>query len=582
MSSGTRLRAAGPDVVLIVLAAFALAPVLLSRGFVLIGDMSFVPDQPWSSAWLGLDGGVPRAVPADAFVSALSSVVPGDLLQKGMLLAALVLAGLGMRRFAASVLAPRARLAPLGAAVLYLWNPWVLERLAIGHWGLLLGYAALPWVCMAAVAYRRAPGARSAAALLLPLALAAFGSPTGGILAAAVAIALGLGRARVHAGLVLIAAVLVVNLPWLLPGLLGSAQPTDPEGVSGFAARADTPFGVLGSLLSFGGIWKASIVPGERGSWFLVALAILASLTGIAFLLRGARRPRTAPVAARLLCLAILGLVLAALPTVGPGRDFVTWLVDDVPGAGILRDSQKWLALFALGTCFGVALALDAGNQALRRSNLPARAIVGILVVLPLVLLPSLAWGIAGKLDPVSYPSDWARVRAILDAQPASSRRIVVLPFSAYQAFRWNDSRAALDPAIRFFPGEVITNDSLTVGRGKVVVGEDRIATRIGEAIVAGDALAPVLAADHVRYVVIETGAAGGADAGDPSLESAGAVLYDGSQLRLLDLGAGRVTKPKGYAPVVVLGDVAAFGSAAGAGVFLTLRRIRGKWDKTG
>ena len=37
-------------------------------------------------------------------------------------------------------------LARLAAGVCYAWNPFVAERLLIGQWALLLGYAGLPWV----------------------------------------------------------------------------------------------------------------------------------------------------------------------------------------------------------------------------------------------------------------------------------------------------------------------------------------------------------------------------------------------------------------------------------------------------
>ncbi len=572
MTQRKQLAAAGPAT-LVVLACLALAPVLLERGFVLIGDMAFAPDQPWSPAWLGLDGSVPRAVPADAFVSVLSNVLAADLLQKALLLGALLLAGFGMLRFAGSLLAGNARLAPLGAAVLYLWNPWVLERLAIGHWGLLLGYAALPWVAAGAVAFRGQADRTHLAAVVLPLALASFGSPTGGLLAGFVVLVLGTDLARLRGAGALLAAVVVTNLPWLLPGVLGSANAGDPAGVSGFAARADTPYGVLGSVLSFGGIWKSSVVPGERDSVLLAGLALLITLAALVLLARAQQR---------LLAIGLVGLLLAVLPTWGPGNDLVTWLVREVPGAGLLRDSQKWSALLVLAACAGFGLVLDAANRTLRRHGLPARSVVGTAVLFPVVLLPSFAWGIAGKLEPVDYPREWAQVRAVLEDQPAASRRIVVLPFSAYQAFAWNDGRAALDPAIRFFPGEVVSNDALGVGGGKVVAGEDRTAARIGAALTAGRPLAPVLAAAKVRYVLVERTAAGGARVDDAALVAAGRVLYDGTELRLIDLGSGTVTDTRSYAAVVVVGDLLALGAATASGVLITVRRIHGKRDKTG
>ncbi len=46
---------------------------------------------------------MPRAVPSDALVSALTAVVPGDLLQKAVLLGLVVGAALGMARLVGDV-----------------------------------------------------------------------------------------------------------------------------------------------------------------------------------------------------------------------------------------------------------------------------------------------------------------------------------------------------------------------------------------------------------------------------------------------------------------------------------------------
>ncbi|WP_148046030.1 hypothetical protein [Nocardioides marmoriginsengisoli] len=577
MTSTRGARVVGPAVV-VALACLALAPVLLARGFVLVGDMTFVPEQPWSGAWLGLDGSVPRAVPADAFVSAATQVLPGDLLQKAVLLLALVLAGFGMLRLVRAFL-PAAVIPATGAAVLYLWNPWVLERLAIGHWGLLVGYAALPWVTVAALAVRR--GERGVLAVVPALAVAAFSSPTGGIAAALVALVVVAERARLARAAALLGAVVVLNLPWLLPGLLGNAAPTDPEGVHAFAARADTPLGAWGSLLTFGGIWKKSIVPGERDAWLLVLLALALTVAGLVFLVRRARAADV-PVR-RLLALAGAGWVLAALPTSAVGADVVVALVEHVPGAGILRDSQKWLLLLVLAVCLGVGLGLEALQRWLDARGGPARAVTATLALLPVVLLPTFAWGISGDLDPVRYPAEWSRAASVLGDRPAADRRTVVLPWSAYQRFTWNGDRAALDPAIRFFPGQVVTNDDLAV-RDRTVTGEDRAAARIGAALGDGRPLAPVLADLGIRYVLIERTAPAGesSTAAYPALRAAGTVLHQGPELELLDLGSGRSAPSVSYAPLIVVGDVLALVLALGSMIFCAVRRIRSKPDNLG
>jgi hypothetical protein len=167
-----------------VLALLALAP-LLRRGYVLSYDMVFVPRLELGRGLLGLGTAVPRAVPADLLVALASRVVPADLVQKLLLAGVFAGAAAGAARLTpAPGVLPRA-----AAAVLYAWNPFLYERLVMGHWGLLVSYAALPWVARAAIDLRAgAPGATRR--LILSLAVAAAGSPTGGLLAAATALCL--------------------------------------------------------------------------------------------------------------------------------------------------------------------------------------------------------------------------------------------------------------------------------------------------------------------------------------------------------------------------------------------------------
>jgi hypothetical protein len=564
---GRRADRAGVAV-LAALAALALGPVLLQRGVVLVGDMTFVPQRPWKAEWLGLDGSVPRAVPADAVVSVLTHVVPGDLLQKAVLLAILFLAGLGTLRLLGALASGPGRFSALAGAVFYLWNPYVQERLAIGHWGLLLGYAALPWVALRADGVRRR-AAGSWPALIGWLGVAAIGSPTGGILAGVLALALGVERRRAVPGLLRITVVVaVLNGPWILAGAVATGMGRDPAGVTAFAARSDSPYGVLGSVATFGGIWKQSIVAGERGSWLLVGVAALATIAGILAL------TRTAP---RLVVVGLLGFALALVPATSAGASLVEHLVEHVPGAGLLRDSQKWVALLALAACVGFALAVDHAVRGAVRQGLPGRAVAGAAVLLPVALLPSLAWGLAGQYRPVVIPQDWTRAAQVLAAVPADQLRTVVLPFSAYQRFGWNAERAALDPAIRFFPGQVVTDDRLVVG-GVTVDGDSDAAASIGTAVADGAPLAPVLAGQGIRFVLVEKTAAGAADLRAPT----GRVVYDGPEIRLIDLGTPARLRHGREVPLLIGADVVAALLFLAGPTFLAVRRFRHKSARIG
>src|SRR6266545_5621435 len=126
------------------LALLALGPAL-GPGFVLAYDMVFTPRQDLTAATLGLGSQVPRAVPVDAVVALATSVLPGDLLQKAVLVATIAAAAWGAARLAPT----RSPWGQAATGAIYAWNPYVAERLFIGHWSLLVAYAALPWIARA-------------------------------------------------------------------------------------------------------------------------------------------------------------------------------------------------------------------------------------------------------------------------------------------------------------------------------------------------------------------------------------------------------------------------------------------------
>ncbi len=499
-----------------------LGPLVLDRGFILVGDMVFVPDQPWKDAWTGGDGGVPRAVPGDAWVSLLDSVLPGAVLQRLILLATLIGAALGMSRLTAG-LSFGARAA---GAVLFVWNPYVFERLAIGHWALLCGYAALPWVLDAALKLRREDASpRVWLHLLLPLAVAGWASPTGGVLAVMVALAFTLSRWRRAAAV--LALGLWVNLPWIVPAFGNGADQLSPDafGVAVFATRSDTPWGLLASALTSGGIWKESILPADRANtWLsLVSLAILALAVWGLLSRRG--RVLLPPLPTALL--AGTALVLALVGAVELTRPLLEWTVLHVPGGGLLRDGQKWLAPWVLVACVGFAVTVERLGELTARRAPQSRNWVVSLALLPVMALPSLAFGLGGFLSADEFPEQWFEMRQEMEQLDLAEELVVVLPFSTYRRFDWTP-RTILDPAPRFFPGRMVTEDALTTRQG-TVGGESALAARV-RATSDGDELAQVLSEGGVRWALVHRSS-------DPGPTPTGAtVVSAGDQVSLLKL----------------------------------------------
>src|SRR5215472_5418245 len=276
----TLLTAHGPAAAVgLVLGLLALGPGL-ARGFLLSYDMVFVPSPPFSAALLGLGSGPARAVPSDAVITIGARVLPADILQKVVLLLIFVVACSGAAALlAAGWRASRGTAAPvlacLVSGIFYAWNPYVAERLLIGQWALLLGYAGLPWVlremCTGPVRIRWGRLALS----LIPAAIGGFAALiVTGIALVPATLARGSGSERYRRLAVVLGVLGVLSLPWLIPSALVPVH-TDPAGVNAFAARADTPFGRVGSLVVLSGIWNEQTVPGGYGGvgsffWLLV------------------------------------------------------------------------------------------------------------------------------------------------------------------------------------------------------------------------------------------------------------------------------------------------------------------------
>src|SRR5215472_12724556 len=335
----------------VVIGLLALGPGL-RRGFLLNYDMVIVPREPFTATMFGLAGGPPRAVPSDAVLAVFARIVPADIAQKLVLLSIFVLACTG----AAALLEREPWFARLAAGVFYAWNPFVAERLLIGQWALLLGYAGLPWALRAVITGPVASwrGAGRLGLALLPAAVGGFAAMTVSALVVVPAAVLAPGgpaRRRLTSVAAALAVLAVASLPWLVPSLLRTV-PVDPAGIVAFAARADTPFGSLGSLVMLGGAWNAQTVPaGYGGAWSALWLAlVLAAAAGyVAFGLRRRRWPG-------LTFAAVAGLAIAGIGVTAAGRGLLRAAIGLWPGFAVVWDAQQFVAPLALAEAVGVGL----------------------------------------------------------------------------------------------------------------------------------------------------------------------------------------------------------------------------------
>ncbi|MFD3703294.1 hypothetical protein ACFWUP_09125 [Nocardia sp. NPDC058658] len=541
---------------------------LAGSGYLLLRDAVSTPRSYLTDSALGLGAAAPRAVPQDALLAALSPVVDGGILVKAILIVALWSAGYGAAMLARRFVAASTG-AQLVAATLALWNPFVAERLLQGHWSLLAGYAALPWTALAAARIRtnsggagstthassaesgRATGSIDSAedsrrispigstsgfgsrggslggwAALIASFAAAGLTPTGSLLAAVIGLAL-IGR---RAFLPATVAWIATCAPWLTATALGSgAEPSDPAGVSAFAARAEPWLGTLGSLAGLGGIWNSEAVPASRTT----PLALVGTLLLLGIVAFGVRAVwATGRNGRTLLVIAVVAIVLPALGATSWGLAAGEWLVVNVPGAGLLRDTQKYVALAmpayalcaaaACRTVTATARRLTSDEEAASRS-VPSGTRVTAAFFITLLTLPlaDLAWGVGGEMRPVHYPAGWQQVVDRIDA-PGD---VAVLPAGMFRRFPYSGTPPVLDPAPRILPNDVLQTGELRV-RGYAVTGEGNRARTVEQALLQG-APATDLATLGVGWILIERTTPGPLGTSEKTLTTAELTYQD-------------------------------------------------------
>jgi hypothetical protein len=220
-------------------------------------------------------------------------------------------------------------------------------------------------------------------------------------------------------------------------------------------------------------------------------------------------------------------LAIACIGVTAVGRDLLRSMIAGWPGFAVLRDGQQFVAPLALAeaTGFGaaVAWAMNPGPFGEKRLERPAGTdaagiMLGVVAVLaPVLLLPGLAWGAAGRLRPAAYPAAWLAAARVIDsgAEPGD---VLLLPWQTYRTPSWNHGETVLDPWTRLLSRPVIWNDGTRVGDVELAP-DDPLARRLDGAIRGGSPLTATLRAAGVRFVLDD------ADGSDPQARQVAARL---------------------------------------------------------
>lgn len=552
------------------LALIVLAP-LLQPGYLLFRDAVSTPRSYLTDSALGLGDAAPRAVPQDWLLAGVSVIIDGGLAVTVILVLSVWLAGCGAALLARTFLREHGAGpgAECTAATVAIWNPFVAERLLQGHWSLLAGYAVLPWIV---VAMHRIKNAHAGGWPMLVFAVGCAAlTPTGAVLA--IMLALGINardtlRHLKRSGLILVIGA-AAGAPWVVAALLsGDPGVSGRAGTEAFAARAEPWLGTLGSLAGLGGIWNGDAVPVSRTTpvALLATAWLLILVAGGAWALRRLRIAGALPLG----LIALTSITIPAFAATPAGLTALTWVTSSVPGGGLLRDTQKFVALampfYAL--CAAAAVLLLAPHARALTRAVPAFACVMVIGV-----LPDLAWGAGGQLRTVQYPPGWeAAARIVEDGSPHGA--VAVLPAGMFRVYPFTGDVVVLDPAPRMMPRDVLLSGDLVVA-GTLVEGEGGRGRAAEAALLRGASSAELLDLG-IEWVLVQLDTPG--DRGD-SRETLDQLVLEHSGI---DVALYRVpgepadfSAPSAARTAVAVAHALWLAVTLAAGVMLAVGRLR-------
>lgn len=430
------------------------------RGFVLSLDMVFTPHYDIDFAGLASGYRTYNSLPLDFLLKGLSFILGGGLVQKLLLTFVFFSAGFFMFR----VLPLKSFTARFTAGALYLFNPFVHQRLLAGHWNFLLAYAFTPlviWGFYKSFTDESFPTWKAAALWTLVIV---FNVHHAFILLVVWGVMFGvrlvfdskkktLLKRQWH----FIGWMLLMNSFWIIPFGLNHGHELifyNVDHLTAFATRPDPDQGMLVNLLGMYGFWReygslelSKFALGKTWPLFVVVF-VSVCWVGILRLIKVKQRRW---IGVSLLLVFFLSLLLS-MGSSGQLWWLNQWIFEYVPGFKGMREPQKFLALLPLVYSISLAFALEKSKrmQWLNSQKINWNHLVGFFL-LAILIIYNFAFMHGGGLRTSQYPQGWYQLQDSIEKEDV----ILSLPFKQYH-FSPLAGRDLLDPVPKFFARQTV------------------------------------------------------------------------------------------------------------------------------
>jgi len=432
-----------------VLALFIFYPIL-KPGFVFALDLVFVPELRMP-AWLFNDFAI------RSFFYLLNFILSSAAIEKGLLFFVVIFSGVGMYRLVKT----KSEWPRYFAGILYIFNPFFYERLAVGQVFLLLGYALLPWAIISALRFFRQPTLRQAVKTGLWLGIIPLVNLHSVVFFGLFLAIYFLGevisnyQTKVSSQLVtryfvvIVLICLAINSFWLWPSIFSADSYAKDinnisldENLETFRSQADPQFGLTFNLLSLFGFWGEgrgvfADLKATQPLWPVIS-SILLVLALWGWIVRR-NKSEDASLTRSLFILSVVSFFLSISTNF---RFFYPLFSFSL--LKIFREPQKFISLLVLAYAFFGAWALEDISRRIKGKW--GSLLLGIILILPMLNTYILFAGLKGQLAPHKYPQSWYQVENIL-RNDKDDFKVLFLPWHSYLSFSFLDNKLINNPA---------------------------------------------------------------------------------------------------------------------------------------
>ncbi len=497
------------------LLSVALLVPLLKPGYILTLDMVFTPSLRMPA--FGSNDYLFRVL-----LHVLNVVFPSDIIEKFILLAILLLSGVGLyrlSRYVNRIDTPLYVFSAYIAGIVYMANPFTYDRFMAGQYEVLLGYALLPWFTCLLLQFLDAPNAKRACWLSVSAVVIGIVSihDIGLMVILALAVFIGkLWQQRTNKawrtkvlklGGLTIGIWIVASSYWLVPLMLGKGgaaaqiSTISSSDQVAFATVGGSPLGRLANVVRLQGFWAEAydlytLPQTHIRAWGLINLVVwLLVVMGAVSLWRIHERVVAAA--------CVLSAVIATAIAVGA---LSGWPTAHLPFLVGYREPQKFVALIALvyAVFIGCGIAISISYCRLHGGRGLAVILALAVLLLPLAWTPTIVNGFAGQLKPVHYPADWYAVNTWLKSDSGNFQTLF-LPWHLYMSFNF-ERRIIANPAKLFFDKPVIVSDNPEF-HGAALAGTTTAKRRLDQLLPRAeqaDNFGVALAKLRIKYIIVD------------------------------------------------------------------------------